>query len=1087
MKCLGLLFVATMLISGPGVSGGEVTPVRKYFGHPGVEDQHGVIAPWYQGQNGQLDFRIRVAAETLKRYPWTDEKTAVMAAPHFVFNGHWGIQPDGTIRVNTRLSDWDNGDVGQRSVSLLHGLTNYYRYTGDAGVVGLITRTADYVLDYCQTPADHAWPGFFISCPTKGKAYGRADPHGFIQLDVAAQAGSALLAAYKLTGNARYREAVVHWADLLAEHCDRRPGARPWNRYANPEDAKWDTRQSAGVSLVLHLLDDVIRLGRTGNEDALVKARDSGERYLRDVLLPEWYRDPTFGHHFWDWLNPVATCAVPCYTSHYMMQRREAFPDWKTDVRNIVSLFFCRSSVDPGSAGDVYSGAWAFPEASNCCGKSLQYPSMATGAALARYGVLADSAWAREIARRQTILSTYDAHETGVVEDGIDGGAVVAGAWFNLAHPWPLRAAMEMLAWQPEWFGAGRENHIMRSTSVVSTVRYGKGRIAYQTFDAAAPCEDVLRLAFVPKAVTADGQPLKLAPELAQNGYTVRPLANGDCLVTIRHDSCRAVLVEGDDSQETVEDDGLQYEDAWSIAEAQEASGGKLRVASTAGARAKFTFTGNQVRLIGRAAPDGGRADVYLDGVKQLCGIDCWCPAPREQQVLCYKNGLTPGEHTLEIVGLGAKNPLAAGTNVWVDAVQWSAAQGAGGMGAGGGPAESQRVIFGCVRRQGRSQSGATAPGKDQREIAANRLTTDGGRKDVVDAAGNAWRPATEFIHRVHTLADLVPVAFWTEPQAKDVAGTPDPELYRYGVHGPDFTAYFTVAPTQTYHVRLKFCQAAEPPQPGGYATNVELQGEPVVADMDIAATAGGLGKAVDLVFNGVQPKHGVIAIRFRHRFAGDAMVQAIEVGPGDRPAGAKPVPFRFPPGMNYLGNPGFETSIPGATGTEKRNPVVIGRHWSYRFLGPNEGIVWHESAFTKHPQSGLPKPRSGKDAFRTHAMEKDVHTQVYQDVAARPATAYQASVWVQGVDVRGKGFGKGAADSAGLCVLELGRGEKVLVQHPQEAVTKAGEFTEVTKTFTTTDNTVKVRFLLDTVISCRWDEGHVTYDDAALAERAAP
>jgi hypothetical protein len=60
-------------------------------------------------------------------------------------------------------------------------------------------------------------------------------------------------------------------------------------------------------------------------------------------------------------------------------------------------------------------------------------------------------------------------------------------------------------------------------------------------------------------------------------------------------------------------------------------------------------------------------------------------------------------------------------------------------------------------------------------------------------------------------------------------------------------------------------------------------------------------------------------------------------------------------------------------------------------------------------------------------------------------------------------------------------------VQHPQEAVTKAGEFTEVTKTFTTTDNTVKVRFLLDTVISCRWDEGHVTYDDAALAERAAP
>ena len=133
-------------------------------------------------------------------------------------------------------------------------------------------------------------------------------------------------------------------------------------------------------------------------------------------------RDPTFGHHFWDWLNPVATCAVPCYTSQYLMNRREVFPDWKTDIRNIVSMFFCRSSVDAKSAGDVYSGAWAFPEASNCCGKSLQYPVMSVAASLARFGVLADCPWPVRWRAGQTILSTYDVHETGVVEDGVDGG-----------------------------------------------------------------------------------------------------------------------------------------------------------------------------------------------------------------------------------------------------------------------------------------------------------------------------------------------------------------------------------------------------------------------------------------------------------------------------------------------------------------------------------------------------------------------------------------------------------------------------------------------------------------------------------------
>ena len=102
-------------------------------------------------------------------------------------------------------------------------------------------------LDYCQTPADHPWPLFFISAPTKGKAYGRANPHGFIQLDLTAWVGSGMVAAYKVTGNPRYWEAAKHWADLLAEHCDCRPGAaQPWGRYANPEDVPWKDNTSDG-------------------------------------------------------------------------------------------------------------------------------------------------------------------------------------------------------------------------------------------------------------------------------------------------------------------------------------------------------------------------------------------------------------------------------------------------------------------------------------------------------------------------------------------------------------------------------------------------------------------------------------------------------------------------------------------------------------------------------------------------------------------------------------------------------------------------------------------------------------------------
>ena len=60
----------------------------------------------------------------------------------------------------------------------------------------------------------------------------------------------------------------------------------------------------------------------------------------------------------------------------------------------------------------------------------------------------------------------------------------------------------------------------------------------------------------------------------------------------------------------------------------------------------------------------------------------------------------------------------------------------------------------------------------------------------------------------------------------------------------------------------------------------------------------------------------------------------------------------------------------------------------------------------------------------------------------------------------------------------------KILVEHPKPAVTKPGGYKELSQTFTTTARTAKVRFLLDTVIACRYDQGHVTYDDCALVRQ---
>src|SRR5258706_11963578 len=120
------------------------------------------------------------------------------------------------------------------------------------------------------------------------------------------------------------------------------------------------------------------------------------------------------------------------------------------------------------------------------------------------------------------VLQTYDAHENGVSEDNIDGGIIVNGDWFNIAHPMPLRFVLEAIAWLPEELGASRENHIVRSSAVVNSVIHEKGRIDYSTFDSPANTVEVVRLAFVPKKITADDRPLTRRRDLGSNGYTLK-------------------------------------------------------------------------------------------------------------------------------------------------------------------------------------------------------------------------------------------------------------------------------------------------------------------------------------------------------------------------------------------------------------------------------------------------------------------------------------------------------------------------------------------------------------------------------------
>ncbi|MBN2217109.1 MAG: hypothetical protein JW719_07015 [Pirellulales bacterium] len=830
--------------------------LKDYYAHPAKQDAFGVIAPWNDGCNGPLDERLRIAVEVLKRYPWVEPPKSVVAAPDFVYNSHWSIRPDGTILIPP-TNDWMCGDLSQRAWSIVKGLTDYYAYSGDPIAFTYIPITADYILEYAQTPDDAAWPRFPIATPTKGKAYGKCDPTARNQLDLCAILGTEFLRAYRLTGDARYLDAAKHWGDVFAEKCRFDPTLPPWSRYVDPAAADWSDELTGGVTLILAFLDDLVGLGHEGQNGAIVRARDAGREYVAKTLLPQWLENDTWGRNYWDWDNPVM-CGIVSMCGDYILANPQAFPHWKTDLRNVLTLIFNRNGADPNSHGDMYHGAWAFPESCTCCGTSLSYNQFTAAPTLLRYAHLTGDPRVAEIGRRMMIMACYDADENGVVKDGLFGRSVATGEWSNLAHPWPLCQIMEAMKWTPAIFAPRRENHIVRTTSVVQSVVYAKGRVAFTVFDAPSDAQSVLRLSFLPDRVTADGRDLPRLQTLDQNGYQAEPLDAGDYLVVIRHDGARNVVVTGPDPQRQVDDRRLKLGGQWRRADNPDAWENTLAVAQNKDASCTLEFSGNQVRVIGSVDVDGGLADVYLDGEKQPTLVDCWSPRRRDQQVLYARSGLPNTKHLLEIVAAGKGNPRSSGANVYVDAVQYSDQTAASHFGAGGGPKDAQRMIFGYPHR-----------------------------RDYVDSQGHAWRPATEWVIRSGYGKDTVKEAWWTDRRSIHIAGAKDEELYRYGAHGREFWVNLTAAPG-TYRVTLHFADTPlhwflEKNAKGGRITHtvdVDINDRPVLQGMNVTNEAGGMFHALSKTFENIKPANGAIEIHVKACDDQGATLQAVEVIP---------------------------------------------------------------------------------------------------------------------------------------------------------------------------------------------------------------
>jgi hypothetical protein len=119
------------------------------------------------------------------------------------------------------------------------------------------------------------------------------------------------------------------------------------------------------------------------------------------------------------------------------------------------------------------------------------------------------------------------------------------------------------------------------------------------------------------------------------------------------------------------------------------------------------------------------------------------------------------------------------------------------------------------------------------------------------------------------------------------IGNTPDPELYRYGAHGPEFWVNLTVGPGP-YYVTLKFAQTPLHPfleknkddQRISHTVSAQINGREVLSKMNIEKEAGGLFRAVDKTFTDIEPKNGIIEVRMKGADEQGAVLQALEIGP---------------------------------------------------------------------------------------------------------------------------------------------------------------------------------------------------------------
>lgn len=507
--------------------------------HDAVRDSQDRLLAWFHPERNQgYDRVLRLAWDYLEHKIPNDASSGLKV---YLVNAVYDAQTG-------QGTNWQ-GNPASTFGQFVDSVVAWFPYSADKESIALVRSMLDYQLAHGTSPADWNWPRvpFPTNCkndPKYGGCVQDTSPgfFGGIETDKLGELGIGYVLFYELTGDRKYLDAGIWCADALANHI----------RAGDEDHTPWPFRVDARTGEVLNGEEYggmIVAPVRLFSELVRLKAGDWAKyEHARDLAWTWILKFPMHNDRWSGYFEDVhknlqnVNQALPTMTAYYLLsaaQPEKLDPQWIGDVGHLIDWVKHRFGRGP------FFGAWAIdeqgapPDYMGCCSRAGLASDTSRWAAInAMYYERTGDGQAREDAFRSLNYATYFADDVGRIACcGLD---YAHSYWFDDGYADHIRNYLWAMGAIPE-LAPKAENHVLRSTSVVTDVAYEEKRIEYRVFE--SDSIETLRTAFKPSSVMADGHALSASANTERDGYTIRALDGGDFAVRVHHTHAHSIVI----------------------------------------------------------------------------------------------------------------------------------------------------------------------------------------------------------------------------------------------------------------------------------------------------------------------------------------------------------------------------------------------------------------------------------------------------------------------------------------------------------------------------------------------------------------